>query len=85
MLHFTNIGPVVLFWHLARRLYLNYGHLKLSQADLVNGRMSVSQPAIRLLSVSGWETEQARSAGRRYAERLTGIAGRPFTFPAGDQ
>ena len=40
MLHFTNIGPVVLFWHLARRLYLNYGHLILSQADFVNGRMS---------------------------------------------
>ena len=42
MLHFTNIGPTDLFWHLARRLYLNYGHLKLSQADSVNGRMSDS-------------------------------------------
>ncbi len=49
MLHFTNIGPKGLFWHpsvdglcLARRLQLNYGHLILSQADIVNGRMSVS-------------------------------------------
>jgi len=35
-----NCCPADLFWHLARRLYLNYGHLILSQADIVNGRMS---------------------------------------------
>jgi len=47
--------------------------------------MSVYQPVNEWSQIAGWETEQARSAGRQYAKRLIGIAGRPFTFPAGDQ